>query len=71
MKAITGLFGGGKDKGAELAAREAAASQRRSLAQMAKDSATADAASNRTGGRKGRSLLSFLSAEGSSGLSAA
>lgn len=69
MKFVTGLFGG--DKAAALSKAEAAAAQRRSLAQMAKDGAAVDAAATKSGGRKGRSLLSFLGAEGGAGLSAA
>lgn len=70
MSAVTNLFKKPKD-GSALARAEAAANQRRALAQMAKEGATADAATQRTGAKKGRSLLSFLGAEGSGGLAAA
>jgi hypothetical protein len=66
-----GLLGGGKDKAGALARAEGAANQRRALAQMSKDGALADAAAGRSGGKRGRSLLTFMGAEGTSGLAAA
>ncbi len=70
MSQVMSIFKKPKD-GSALARAEAAANQRRALAQMAKEGATADAATQRTGAKKGRSLLSFLGAEGSGGLQAA
>lgn len=63
---------GGKDKGAALARQEAAAANRRQLAELARQNSQTDAAMQGQGGRRGgRTLLSFLSAEGASGLGAA
>jgi hypothetical protein len=47
------------------------ANQRRALAQMAKQGAETDAAGQRGGAKRGRSLLSFLGADGAGGLQAA
>ena len=69
MNTITKLLGGG-DTGASAARAEAAAAQRRSLSQMAKDAAVADASGQRSGVKKGRQLLTFLGADGSGGLAA-
>lgn len=68
MAALKNLFNP-KDPSA-LARAEAAANQRRALAQMSKDGAAADAAGQGQGGKRGRSLLSFLGAEGAGGLAA-
>ena len=69
MSMVTSLFK--KNNAGALAAAQAAAAQRSSLAQMARDGAAADAASGKSGMKKGRSLLSFLGAEGAGGLVAA
>jgi hypothetical protein len=69
MQAVTSFFK--KDNTAALARQEAAAGQRRAMAQMSRQGAETDAAGQRGGKNKGRSLLSFLGAEGSSGLAAA
>lgn len=71
MAAVTQMFKKPKD-GSALARQEAMANQRRALAQMAKEGASADAASQAGGGgKRGRSLLTFLGAQGSGGLAAA
>jgi hypothetical protein len=71
MQVIGKLFGGGGDNGAAQAAAQAAAAQRQALAKMTQDSAMADAAGQRQGSKKGRSLLTFLGADGAGGLAAA
>ena len=73
MDKLAGLFGGGSDNGAALAQQQAAATTRTTLASMAQNGAAADAAGLKAGaGRiKGRQLLSFLGAQGASGVGAA
>ena len=60
---ISGLMGGG-DNGAKLAQQQAAASQRRAIADMARQSAEADQAKAGSGKKRGRGLLTFLGADG-------
>jgi hypothetical protein len=64
MSGIATLFGGGSDAGAKIAQQQAAAAQRRAIAEMARQAAEADQAKSSGGKRKGRSLLTFLGAEG-------
>ena len=70
MSQALAMFKKPKDNTA-LARQEAAANQRRALAQMAQQGAETDASMQRSGSKKGRSLLSFLGADGAGGLQAA
>lgn len=62
-KIIGGLFGGG-DNGAKLAQQQAAAAQRRAIADMARASAEADQAKSGSGKKRGLQLLTFLGSDG-------
>ncbi|QGZ33924.1 hypothetical protein [Stappia indica] len=59
-------LGLGGNRGEKLAAQQAAANQRRSLAQLAAQQAEADQGSSTPGGRRrqGGQLLTFLSGSG-------
>lgn len=67
VRAIGSVFGGGGDAGGEArraAQLQAEAAQRRALAEMARAAAEADQAKAGTGRRRGRTLLTFLGADG-------
>jgi hypothetical protein len=70
MATVAAMFKKPKD-GSALARQEAMANQRRALAQMSRAGAETDAAGQRSGSKRGRSLLSFLGADGAGGLQAA
>jgi hypothetical protein len=55
---------GGGAEAAKLAKQQAAAAQRRSLAEMARAAAEADQAMAGSGKKRGRGLLTFLGADG-------
>lgn len=60
-KTLQNMMGGNNDA-ARLAEQQAAAAQRRALAEMAMAAAKEDTA--KTGKKRGRSLLTYLGAEG-------
>jgi hypothetical protein len=60
---MSGMMGGG-DKAAKLAREQAAAAQRRALAEMAAAAAEVDQAKAGTGKKRGRGILTFLGADG-------
>jgi hypothetical protein len=64
MSFLKNLFGA-SDNGEALARQQAAAAQRRSIAELARQSAEADQAKVGAGGpKRGRTLLTFLGAPG-------
>jgi hypothetical protein len=61
---MSGLLGGNSDKMAKLQKQQAEAAQRRAMAEMARQQAEADQAKAAGGRKRGRSMLTFLGADG-------